>query len=528
MNNNSKIIEKLLNESIESRIEEIAKKIGEIEEVDNVDLEVGSEYEYKKTDESPTKVLTFLKRGRKSSHGPFYFLDRNGNEIMLGEKQIRQMKKKETFNLSEMIHSELEEKLHGNQTKIDKNKNGKIDAEDFKLLRKGNKSEMEEELGGMDDGHPDLGDTNLGKLTDKDKKGKFAKYYNPLSLKDNKKEDEEDFGTKRSRFFDMEDQEDEWEEKMGNIEESDKKFIQKATEKMEKKGTSGKFGEWCKEEGLDDDGEVTKKCIDKAMKSKDPKVAKMSAFAKNIGGFKGAKHESVESNQVIYDVTFGNENVSLTENEMVDLIEEIVKEESKKSKGMVQYDRVSAKEKNINSQALKDVEKKIAQYVKDGSKGKFEMNPKMFPKGNGELGEMDKKAYKASKAVEEYIENFAYSPGMENLQYDEIKPNEDWMEKNIEGHAMTGNSPDYANAVKTDLGKKINAKRKANLYGKEKNRSYNRVKQPVDVAGEGKGEDSLDKMFKSLGESVATEKQTLINEEMERMKSLLSYTNKKV
>lgn len=526
MKNNSKIIEKLLNESIESRIEEIAKKIGEIEEVDNIDLEVGTEYEYKKTDESPSKILTFLKRGKKSSHGPFYFLDRNGNEIMLGEKQVRQMKKKETFNLSEMIHSELEEKLHGNQTKIDKNKNGKIDAEDFKLLRKGKKSEMEEDLGGMDDENPNFGKMNLSNPTKEDE-AIIAKYNirNPLSLKDNKKED---FGTMRSRFFDMEDQEDEWEEKMGNIEESDEKFIQKATEKMEKKGTTGKFGEWCKKEGLDDDGEVTKKCIDKAMKSKDPKVAKMSAFAKNIKGYKGAKHESVESNNVIYDVTFGNESVSLTENEMVDLIEEIVKEESKKSKGMVQYDRVSSKEKNINKQALKDVEKKMSDYVKAGSKGKFEMNPKMFPKGNGELGEMDKKAYKASKAVEEYIENFAYSPGMENLQYDEIKPNEDWMEKNIEGHAMTGNSPEYANAVKTDLGKKINAKRKANLYGKEKNRSYNRVKQPVDVAGEGKGEDSLDKMFKSLGESIETEKQTLINEEMERMKTLLSYTNKKV
>lgn len=558
MNVKSKIVDKILNESIESRIEEISKKIGEIQEVDNFDLEVGLEYEYKKDEDSKPKMITFLKRGKNSSHGPFYFLDRNGNEIMLGEKQLKKMEKKYTkqeetegnaftkklkdtpkgekfkmgnkeytdnSSLEEMIHSELEEKLYGGQKKLDKNHNGRIDSEDFKMLRKGKKSEMDEDLGGMEDSHPDFGEVNLSNLSDEDKKGKFAKYYrNPLSLKDNRKEDEEeDYGTMRSRFFDKEDQEDEFD----NLAEGDKKFIQKATEKMDKKGSSGKFGAWCKKEGLDKDGEVTKKCIDKAMKSDDSKVVKMANFAKNIGGFKGVKHESVEQKNVIYNVTFGNEEVTLSENEVIDLIEDLVNEE-KKSVGMVQYNKISKNEKDINTKALKDVEKKMSDYVKAGSKGKFEMNPKMFPKGNGELGKMNKKAYKASKAVEEYIENFAYSPGMENLQYDEIKPNEDWLEKNIEGHAMTGNSPEYANAVKTDLGKKINAKRKANLYGKEKNRSYNRVKQPVDVAGEGKGEDSLDKMFKSLGESVEIEKNTLVNEEMERMKTLLSYTNKKV
>jgi hypothetical protein len=69
-------------------------------------------------------------------------------------------------------------------------------------------------------------------------------------------------------------------------EKKEEKFIQKATKKMEKKGTSGKFGDWCKKEGLDKDGEVTKKCIDKAMKSDDSKVVKMANYAKTMGGFK--------------------------------------------------------------------------------------------------------------------------------------------------------------------------------------------------------------------------------------------------
>ena len=41
---------------------------------------------------------------------------------------------------------EATEKLHGKQTQLDKNKNNKIDAEDFKLLRKkGKKSESKED-----------------------------------------------------------------------------------------------------------------------------------------------------------------------------------------------------------------------------------------------------------------------------------------------------------------------------------------------------------------------------------------------
>ena len=57
-------------------------------------------------------------------------------------------------------------------------------------------------------------------------------------------------------------------------------------------------------------------------------------------------------------------------------------------------------------------------YLKDGSKGDFSTNPKHFPKTNGEIEEMNKKAYKPSKDVEEYVDDYAY-PGMTNLNYDE-------------------------------------------------------------------------------------------------------------
>ena len=42
--------------------------------------------------------------------------------------------------------SEVMEKLHGNQKRIDKNHNGKIDSEDFKMLRKDKKEDVNENV----------------------------------------------------------------------------------------------------------------------------------------------------------------------------------------------------------------------------------------------------------------------------------------------------------------------------------------------------------------------------------------------
>ena len=226
-----------------------------------------------------------------------------------------------------------------------------------------------------------------------------------------------------------------------------------------------------------------------------------------------------------YSISFGKDVLKLTEEELVSMIEELVLEEKGKSKGMVQYDKVHKKDKDINQKANKESFKKMKDYVKAGSKGNFDPNPKQFPKGNGELAKMDKKAYTPSDAVGEYIDNFAYGGGMADLYTDEIGYNEDWLEKNIEGSAMTGNSPEYANAVDTGYGKKINKRRKEGLYNKEKRQgSYNRVKQPVDVAGENTKSGKLNKMFKNLGES--EEKKEILSEEMIRMKEMIGYNKK--
>jgi hypothetical protein len=232
-----------------------------------------------------------------------------------------------------------------------------------------------------------------------------------------------------------------------------------------------------------------------------------------------------------YSITFGKDVLKLTEEELVLMIEELVLEEKGKSKGMVEYDRVHKKDSDINQKANKESFKKMKDYAK-GYKGSFEENAKDFPKGSGELAKMDKKAYIPSDAVGEYVEDFAY-PGQQNLTFDEIKPDDKRIKKYLEGDSTTGNSSEYANAVKTDVGKKFFKNYQDNAYGAEqKEASYKRQNQPVDIAGENKGaktykktkgQKALDKLSENV---VKDEKENILSEEMLRMKQMIGYNKK--
>ena len=161
-------------------------------------------------------------------------------------------------------------------------------------------------------------------------------------------------------------------------------------------------------------------------------------------------------------------------------------------------------------------------YLKDGSKGDYDTNPKIFPKGNGELAKMDKKAYVPSDAVKDYIDNFT-AAGLENLDYDEIQPNEKWVSDNIVGSSKTGNNPEWANTGESDVNKKRNEIREKNYLAKLKRKAYNKAPQPVviDKSGDNKGTNILTKL-----ESVEEKNQNKINEEFDRMKNLISYNQK--
>lgn len=218
--------------------------------------------------------------------------------------------------------------------------------------------------------------------------------------------------------------------------------------------------------------------------------------------------------------------VTLSEEEMADLIQRLVMEQ-KTAKGLKDTERVLKDSKRVNDEAMSAVNKKMKEYVKIGSKEEYTPDAKHFPKGNGELGEMEKEAYTPSDAVEEYIEQIARSGGMENLDYDAIKPDEEWIEMNIMGDSKTGNSAEYANAVKTDANDKVNDRRKKNWLSKLKKNSYQKAVQPVtDVPGKKKVEGSAmspDDVMSALSENVDEKKQKKINEDINRMKSLLGH-----
>ena len=237
---------------------------------------------------------------------------------------------------------------------------------------------------------------------------------------------------------------------------------------------------------------------------------------------RGVKLKSAEPKKNV------KESFKLSENEMVSLIEKIVLEQNEKNiktiggtpKGLEKYKQVHTQDGKQNDEYIKSVTKKMKDYLKDGSNGEYSMEPKIFPKGNGELEKMSKKAYTMSDAGKEFIDDFM-SPGMENLDYDQIEPNEEQITNNIEGASKTGNNPKWGNAVETDVNKKINAKRKANKFAKVRNMAYQKSAQPIkDATGEDSG--------KGINLKLESEdkKTKQINEEFQKIKQLISYDRK--
>ena len=219
------------------------------------------------------------------------------------------------------------------------------------------------------------------------------------------------------------------------------------------------------------------------------------------------------------------EKVTVTESELISLIEKMVNEELKivgnKPRGLSEYEKAHKGSGKENKEYFKSLKKKMDDYLKDGSKGDYEENPKHFPKGNGQLEKMKSKKYTMSDDGNEFLDDFM-RPGMENLDYDEIHPNEDWMESNIEGSSKTGNNPKWANAEETELGEKINKKRKENKLAKAKKMAYNKSAQPV--ISDKTGEDSGTGLNIKLESNTKQEK--VLNEEFEKIKNLMTYNRK--
>jgi len=311
------------------------------------------------------------------------------------------------------------------------------------------------------------------------------------------------------------------------------------TESYDKTGKFGKFDYVETEEAWDD--------VDWMTDGDEEEFSEGNAFT---GALSKAKKEGDDTFTVDgkkYKVKESKNSLQLTENELIDVIEQLVKEEIEKEskvkdnirktakpRGLAVYEKAVKGSKSENDDYIKSVTKKMKDYLKDASKGDYDMNPKIFPAGNGELAKMSKKAYVPSSEVQDYTDNFT-AAGQENLVYDEINPNEDWITDNIEGSSRTGNNSEWANSVETPTNKKRNKIRKDNLLGAVKTQAYNKAPQPIvkDETGEStsggksnlKLNNKANKILKQL-ESTDEKNNKLIKEEFNKMTHLIKYNRK--
>jgi hypothetical protein len=281
--------------------------------------------------------------------------------------------------------------------------------------------------------------------------------------------------------------------------------------------------------------------------------------------FSGALAKAKEEGEDTFEVDGKEYNVRkegrksslrLTEDELIDMIEQIVLEQkvkdiaekeniSKKSpEGLKKTEKVLGLNQKENEDYAKEVVKKMKDYMKDmfsGDNG-YDENPDDFPVSNYDMEKDHKeKKYHPSDAVEEYIEAFAY-PGMTNLVYDEIKPDDEMIEKQIKGDSKNGNAVTdkdgkaLGNVSKRSekVGERFKKNFDENLYGAEQmNVSYKRQPQPVDIAGEKKESGGLKKGSTAKAQKIMNQleskedkKSKVISEEMEKMKNLIGYNRK--
>lgn len=169
-----------------------------------------------------------------------------------------------------------------------------------------------------------------------------------------------------------------------------------------------------------------------------------------------------------------NENTKktlrLTESELIELISKMVSESVPGIEVTKKAQSGSEKENNEN---LKDVEQKLKDYASfDGND-----NPE-FPNQEGQ-GE-EKQARQNSEEDDEFVADNR-GGGLEDLDYDN-EPSEMFRERlkmALSGDSKMGNSQDYANVVKSDLGDKIAKKVERKKKAEAEAPMYNKDSQPI-------------------------------------------------
>ena len=400
----------------------------------------------------------------------------------------------------------------------------------------GSKDEVME-LGGMDTDHPRFGKMNLKKMSKDELEDLLRADYDDETEDDDDDEWEEIDLDSESDWDKLEEQEEEIDEKLygkqnkldknknGRLDADDFKRLRNMKEEddeplYEVEFEKNEFSEGSKPDFLD---------LDKDGNKKEP----MKSAAKDAKKTKGKVSESL----------------IFTENELISFIEKMVNEEKnsfkmKEPKGYKEYEKAYKQDGKENEDYLKSVAKKMTDYLKGASDkaSKYEMKEtQKFPTENGGLEKGNRKKYTPSDAVDEYIDAFSY-PGQTNLVYDEIKPNDEWIEANLKGSSKTGNAQvdkdgnALGNVVPSEVGEKFFKNFKDNLYGQEQqDASYKRQPQPVDQAGEKtergslkskRGKKTSQSVLNKLEESTNEKQVTKLNEEFDRIQGLMGYNRK--
>jgi len=223
-----------------------------------------------------------------------------------------------------------------------------------------------------------------------------------------------------------------------------------------------------------------------------------------------------ENNNVLYRLNSGHGSELFTENEIINLIENIIIEEKEKSNikkgktpaGLEAYEKAHKGSGKENENYMKEFSKKMLDYTKSGSKEKFNTKPKHFPKGNGQLAKMDKMAYE----IDDEGTDFNVEVAGQNIpDYDGKPPKKETIEKQIKGSSTNGNNQEWANAENTGVNDKFSKYFEDDQLAKWKDESYGRVPSPV--------YDEIPLTNKKGGKSK-------LKEEFDRMKSLMGYKEK--
>ena len=352
-----------------------------------------------------------------------------------------------------------------------------------------------QELGGMDDGHPRFGKKRLPNKMSIEDIEKLLRGDDDADADD----DENDYGnlSMYNPYYGDEDMDD-----MEDMEDMDDMDDMEDMEDMEDMDDM---------DDMDIDEDVCEECEDTYEIELDEKLyGNQSRIDRN-------KNNRIDRED--FEMLRKESKVYFTESEIIDIIENIVKEEKKKGKTPSAQNILKSnlgQSKKENEENIKRVAKKMKEYLKDGSKGKYDPNPKYFPKGNGEIEKMEKMAFSLTDENEDFNYEIA---GLNIPVPDAIEFDDERMNKYYEGSSETGNAPG-GNAIESEANSRFNKLRKKQTLDRLKKQSYNKSSQPVfnEKSGQEKG-----KGIKIKLES--TEEKKVISE-MEKIKNLIGYNRK--